>query len=109
MKLTCEQQGDVILLRAAGKLDAVTAPQFREDLEQTLAPDARRVVLDLSATPYVSSAGLRVLIVLAKQLMPHGKLAVTGLNESVREVFELAGFDKIMTLCDDVAAALDAV
>jgi anti-anti-sigma factor len=109
MKLTCEQQGDVILLRAAGKLDAVTAPQFREDLEQTLTPDARRVVLDLSDTSYVSSAGLRVLIVLAKQVMPRGKLAVAGLNESVREVFELAGFDKIMTLCDDVAAALEAV
>ena len=109
MKLTCEQQGDVMLLRAAGKLDAVTAPQFREDLEQTLPPDARRVVLDLSETPYVSSAGLRVLIVLAKQVMPRGKLAVAGLNESVREVFELAGFDKIMTLCDDVAAALNAV
>lgn len=105
MKLSVEREDDIVILKAVGHLDALTSPKFQEALDPVLAEAPTRVILDLSDAPYVSSAGLRVLIVLAKSVMKQGKLAVTGLNANVREVFQLAGFDKIMTICDDMAAA----
>ncbi len=105
MKLTVEKEEDLVILKAVGQLDAITSPKFQEALDPVLAETPTRVILDLSDAPYVSSAGLRVLIVLAKSVMKTGKLAVTGLNANVREVFQLAGFDKIMTICEDLPAA----
>lgn len=105
MKLNVEREGDVIILRPVGNLDALTAPKFQEALAPVTDESPRRVILDMSGAPYVSSAGLRVLIVLAKEVKKQGKLAVTGLNANVEEVFKLAGFDRIMTLCGDMDAA----
>lgn len=105
MKLHVEREEDIVILRPAGNLDALSAPRFQEAVQPVLAETPRRVILDLAEAPYVSSAGLRVLIVLAKEVTRQGKLAVTGLNANVAEVFRLAGFDRIMTLCGDLEAA----
>ena len=109
MKLDVQNEGDVVILRPAGQLDALSAPKLEEALAPVMAGEPKRVILDLTDAPYVSSAGLRVLIQLAKQMMKFGRLAVTGLNGPVREVFQLAGFDKIMTLCADLDSARQQV
>ena len=59
----------------------------------TLDGGARRVVIDLAGVEYISSAGLRVLLLAAKRLRPpQGSLVLCGLGPSVRTVLELAGF-----------------
>lgn len=109
MKLNVEREGDIVVLRPVGNLDALSAPKFQEALTPIIDESPRRVILDMSGAPYVSSAGLRVLIVLAKEVKNQGKLAVTGLNANVAEVFRLAGFDRIMALCGDMDAARASV
>ena len=105
MKMDVESAGDVTVVRPAGKLDALTSPQFQEAISDIVQETAGGLVIDLSDVPYVSSAGLRVFIQAAKSLMGKGKLAVSGLNDPVRQVFELAGFEKLMSICEDVETA----
>lgn len=109
MTLDVETEDEVVIARIVGKLDAIGAPKLQDAIAETLAANPTTMVVDLSGVPYVSSAGLRVLIQIAKQVARGGKIAVSGLNAGVREVFALAGFDRIMTICDDVAAAKAAV
>ena len=64
-------------------------------------------MVDFSALTYVSSAGLRVILMAAKRVkQSQGKLVLFGLSPQVREVFEISGFLKILDVVDDRAAAL---
>lgn len=101
-----ETRGSVLLVTAAGRLDSNSAGE----LEAVLPPRVQandKVVLDLAGVPYVSSAGLRVLLMGAKAARAKGhRLVLTGLSPSVREVFDISGFSSIFTIEADVDAAL---
>ncbi|PHK96736.1 anti-anti-sigma factor [Pseudoroseomonas rhizosphaerae] len=90
-----------------GRLDTATAPAAEARLLALLAE--RPVVADLSAVRYVSSAGLRVLLKAAKQGTASGHgFSICGLQSPVREVFEISGFDRIITAYPTRAEALAA-
>jgi anti-anti-sigma factor len=81
------------VLEPVGRLDTKTAPDFEKRVVELLKGGTRRFAIDLSPTEYVSSAGLRVLVMLAKKLSGgEGFLVLCGMSDSVREVFEIAGF-----------------
>ena len=110
MDMTQERDGDVIVVRLSGRLDSSAAPGAEERLSAVLSGASPRVAIDMSALTYVSSAGLRVLLVEAKKVQQQqGKLALGGLAENVRAVFAATGFDSIITIESDAAAAIDAV
>ena len=68
------------------------------------------MVLDLARLDYISSAGLRVVLLLAKKLkQAGGALALCDIQPSVREVFEISGFLAILTVCDTRAQAVAAL
>jgi anti-anti-sigma factor len=86
---------DTVVLAPAGRIDHGSAEGFKDALRPHLercAAARDQLVLDLSGVDYISSAGLRVLLLAAKRLQPQGRLVLCSLNRSVREVFELAGF-----------------
>ncbi|NUP98867.1 MAG: STAS domain-containing protein [Armatimonadetes bacterium] len=96
----------VAVVAVSGRIDAYTAPEVEERLMEAVR-SGRGVVVDLSATDYVSSAGLRVLITLAKRSMSDGfAMRLSGLQEAVREVFEIAGFTKLFEIRDTRDAAV---
>jgi ABC-type transporter Mla MlaB component len=71
------------------------------------AAGERRFIVDLAGISYVSSAGLRVLLALAKQMSSGGgELRLCGLAPSVRQVFDLSGFSKLFAISADVESAL---
>jgi len=110
MDITQERDGDVVVVRLSGRLDSSAAPGAEERLSAAVSGEAPRVVIDMSALTYVSSAGLRVLLVAAKKVQQRkGKLALGGLAENVRAVFAATGFDSIMAIEHDAAAAIAAV
>jgi anti-anti-sigma factor len=79
-----------------GRLDTITAPALEERLLGLIA--ASRVVLDMAAVRFVSSAGLRVLLKAAKAAKAAGTgFAVCALQPSVREVYDISGFERIIT------------
>ena len=88
------------------RFDGTTAPAIESALQQLIAAGEQRVVCDLGATDYVSSAALRVLLAGAKGLRAAGgELVLCNARPYVREVLETAGFDKMMRVFDTIEAA----
>ena len=110
MEFAQEEAGDILIVRLAGRLDSSTSPQAEENLTRALASGKPHLATDLSQLEYISSAGLRVLLVVAKKLQQvQGKVVLFGLGANVREVFAISGFDRIFAIEPDEAAALAAL
>lgn len=97
MNVRIETDGDLCVAAPEGRIDAVSADELQQQLDTQLNTVAKRMVIDLSAVDYISSAGLRVFLKVAKRLP--GKVAVCGLNANVKQIFDLAGFDSILKVC----------
>jgi stage II sporulation protein AA (anti-sigma F factor antagonist) len=107
MDTHCEKCGQVMVLALQGRLDTISAPAFDAEVSRMLRASERLFLLDLSGLDYISSAGLRSLLMLAKQLDARaGKLVLCGLEEMISEVFQVAGFEAIFNICPDRAAGL---
>ena len=107
MDITTRTQGNVTIVGIAGNLDSNTSPQAQQALDAVLAGGGKKVAIDCTALDYISSAGLRVLLGIAKKLgAAGGGVRMFGLNETVREVFDISGFSKILAVYPNEAAAL---
>jgi anti-anti-sigma factor len=110
MEIAREQDGEVAIVRLSGRLDSSAATAAEEGLSAALGGAPPRVAIDMTRLAYISSAGLRVLLVLAKKVQQaKGKLALYGMTPNVREVFTVSGFDTIFSIAADPADALAAV
>jgi stage II sporulation protein AA (anti-sigma F factor antagonist) len=100
MKIKQETTGaNVLVLIPEGRLDSNTVAEAESDLLARIEPGDRRVVLDLAGLDYISSAGLRLVLLAAKRLkQAGGRLALCGLRPQIREVFEISGFVSILTV-----------
>lgn len=97
-------------LSVTGRIDAVSAQEVEKTISAIVNQEQDKLVIDLSGVDYVSSAGLRALLMAAKAMkQSHGKLALYGLTETVQEIFQISGFDKILTIAAGEADALNAV
>ncbi|HYN10329.1 MAG TPA: STAS domain-containing protein [Vicinamibacterales bacterium] len=93
MHISQEQQQDVIVVAPRGRIDSTTSAALESHLSQVAKAGVPRLVVDFSEVDYISSAGLRVMLTLAKRVRDaRGALALCSLGDSVRQVFELAGF-----------------
>lgn len=110
MQVSRESDGDVVVTRLSGRLDSSAASAAEEGLLVALSGVPPRVAIDMTDLSYISSAGLRVLLVVAKKVQQQqGKVALFGLVPNVREVFTVSGFDTIFSIAADQAAAVAAV
>lgn len=93
-----------------GRLDATTAPVLQEKLVGLIEAGNHRMLLDFSGLDYVSSAGLRVVLIAAKRLKAvSGRLALCGMKPHIKEVFDIAGFSSMLSIYpsqEEAAAAL---
>jgi anti-anti-sigma factor len=104
-----EQDGAIRVLTLNGRLDTETAADLELNLQDLLGAGERNFLIDLAGIGYVSSAGLRVLLGLAKQLDGgRGNLRLCGLSAAVRQVFDVAGFGKLFAIFANRDAALGA-
>ncbi len=109
MEISTRTSNDIHIVAVSGSLDSATSPAAQKALDAVLA-GARKVALDFSGLDYISSAGLRVLLGAAKQIRASGgTLRMFGLNQSVREVFEISGFSSILAVYPSEAEALGAM
>ena len=108
MEISTRTSNDIHIVAIAGSLDSATAPEAQKALDAVVA-GAKKVALDFSQLDYISSAGLRVLLGVAKKLRSSGgTLGMFGLNQSVREVFEISGFSAILSVYPSEAEAVAA-
>jgi anti-sigma B factor antagonist len=104
MDITTRTHNDITVVAVAGQLDSNTSPEAQRAIDAILAGGAKKVVLDFTALDYISSAGLRVMLSAAKKL--NGGLHLYGLNDTVREVFDISGFSTILPVSRTEADAL---
>ena len=110
MEMREDRHGEALVVTPVGRLDTNTSDEFRGLLASRLDSGQRRLVIDMGAVDYVSSAGLRVLLMTAKRLNDTGgRMALAGLNPGVRQVFELSGLLPIFAVEPDLAGALARV
>lgn len=108
MEIAEERHDDVLVIAPVGRFDTNTSGRLEDRLRGHLDAGEKRLVIDMLGVDYVSSAGLRVLLMAAKRLQEvGGHLVLCSMNQGVRHVFELAGFLPIFTIeaSRDVALA----
>ena len=92
-----EVQGSSLILYLDGHLDAVTTKELNPVLETSLN-GVNHLTFDLNKLTYISSAGLRSLLIAQKAMGKQGKMVIRGVNDIVMETFRSIGFDRIMTI-----------
>ena len=107
MILTVGDAGEVKIVQIEGELNTLTSPDAEAQLTQLIDAGARKIVVNFEQLDYISSAGLYILLATAKQLqVSGGELRICSLNDLVREVFEMSGFDSIVSVSKNQAKAL---
>jgi anti-sigma B factor antagonist len=102
--------GAAQVFRIDGRLDSTTSPAFEAQILKMIRPGENRVVLDFTSVTYVSSAGLRVVLLTAKQTRAsQGGFAIFGMAKAVHDVFRISGFAKIIALFDTEPEAVASV
>ncbi|OPY38448.1 MAG: STAS domain protein [Methanoregula sp. PtaU1.Bin051] len=99
--MTLEITGDneMAVVMMPKRMDAENAPVLEEDLKALMRWNSPIVIMDFSATDYIASAGLRVLLVTTRNLMKGGtKTALISLSPQVLRVFDMAGFTQIFSI-----------
>jgi anti-anti-sigma factor len=99
MEIKQQRHDGVTVIAPAGRIDSTTSETLERTVAGTLDAGERRVIIDLKAVDYISSAGLRVLLLAAKRLGGgRGALVLCNLGDPVRQVFDLAGFLPLFTI-----------
>ena len=103
------RDGGTLVLAVSGRIDAVTAKLFETAVMSPVQTGVGPLVLDLERLKYISSAGLRIILLAAKQQKQNkAKFALCNLHNEVRDVFEISGFAKILDIHPSRAAAVAA-
>lgn len=90
------------IVHVSGKIDASTSDDLEDCLINLLENGENKIILDLENIEYISSAGLRVLIVITKQLYDTGHFCICNLSDNVMEIIEMAGFNVFMNIYGDL-------
>lgn len=107
MKVEIKDLQGVSVISLTGRIDASTAPQLEEVLTDLMNRGKTRLLINFREVDYISSGGLRVLLITAKELKARdGNLRLCHLNPTVYEVFELTGFTTIFDIYETEEMAL---
>jgi anti-sigma B factor antagonist/stage II sporulation protein AA (anti-sigma F factor antagonist) len=110
VELSQARYADVAVIAVSGRVDHANAEPFKTRLWPLLEACAKgrdKMVLDLAGLEYISSAGLRVLMLAAREVKPReGTLVVCCLQPVVKEIFEISRFNVVFRVYDDMRAAL---
>lgn len=98
------------MINVVGHIDGLNAEKFQAELKQNIkAPDGGTVILDLETLTYISSAGLRAILLVAKILHARGrKFSICSLSEAVDSMVKTAGFDKVIDVYESPSEAVSA-
>lgn len=106
MELSELRRNRALLVNLRGRLDSSSSAGFEAKLLALISGGERAIILDCAGLDYLSSAGLRALLMAAKKMKAsEGRLVISSLKDEVREVFEISGFDTVFPLFGSVDEA----
>lgn len=109
MEIIRETFGSITVIALNGKLNSASSQQFQDEVLET-AKESSFILIDMTQVTYLSSAGLRMLLLLYRFIRENnGYLALTGLTDEVRDIMDITGFLDLFTIFDDRNEALKAL
>ncbi|HLH94416.1 MAG TPA: STAS domain-containing protein [Xanthobacteraceae bacterium] len=110
MEIQKERVGDAHVVTVHGRLDGIYSTNFANQVAALITGTGAKILIDFTDIDYVSSAGLRALLVLMKKATATGSVfALCGVNAQVREVLDISGFARMFSVHTDRAEALAAL
>ncbi len=97
MNLTKNYNGKELTIKVTESIDTVTAPDFENEVMDEMGK-FDSLIFDLKDLEYISSAGLRVLVVVAKKLQPDNIPFVIKVNDTIKEILVMSGMDTILNI-----------
>jgi anti-anti-sigma factor len=108
MEIVQKEENGIVSIAIIGRLDADSSPEAEKVVKEALKGQATRVLFNLASLEYLSSAGLRVLLGAAKEMRrKDGKIVLCALNEFVKEIFEVSGFQSLIPIADSVESGIE--
>ena len=109
MNISEQTVDDVTQIRLDGRFDAHTAESVETFLRDKINEGRRKFVMDMAHVSFVDSAGLRVILVMARDLRNqyNGEMHMAALQPAVRRVFEISGLDNVISLYEDSQTAIE--
>lgn len=107
MNIQEQESNNIMILSLTGRLDSNTCESLEQRVLAKIDSGSLKLVINFKELDYISSAGLRVLLVAAKRLKAEsGNFVLCDLQDHIREVFEISGFMPILTVVADVDEAI---
>lgn len=97
MTVEKKQNGEEVTLLVSGRVDTTNAKEFESEVTVKME-GAKSLILDFAELEYISSAGLRVVLSIIKQMKNQGTLAIKNANEMIKEIFEVTGFSDLVDM-----------
>ena len=102
--------GGILVVSVEGRVNSLNSPDFQHKLEAALNKESKSVILDCEQLSYISSAGLRVILITAKDLRRReSKFAACSLAQDVRAIFSMTGFDRVVAVHDSLSNAVESL
>ena len=96
MEIKKTENGGIMTIALEGRLDTTTAPELQKEI--SMLGNVTELIFDFEKLAYISSAGLRVLMVAHKGMSDKGGVKIINANDDVKEIFEITGFDSILNI-----------
>lgn len=107
MNIQTMDRGGIIIVKLPERLDALTSEDIRKELESISKPGVK-MIIDMEQTQFVSSMGMRILMLVSKYLEQEGGTAVLSrIKSHIREIMEVTGYWDVLNTVEDMDAALD--
>ena len=96
MKIDKNLKGNTLTITLEGRLDTNTVPELEKEVE--VLDGVKKLIFDFKNLEYISSAGLRIILVLHKKMNNQGSIMIKNVKDNVKEVFEITGFSDILDI-----------
>lgn len=107
MEILEEQHSGISVFKVKGRLDSKTSSEFEQTIVKALKDGSQQMVFDFKDMDYISSAGLRVILKATKDMKrSNGLIILCGMQDYVKEIFEIAGFDTFLSITETFDDAL---
>lgn len=110
MEIQTMKKDSAMVVSVFGRMDATTTPAYEQKLNELIAAGQKSFVIDFNCLDYISSAGLRGILITVKAIKASGgKIVFANIRHTVKEVFDISGFATIFQIVDSVESALTQI
>jgi len=108
MEISCNKQNQALVVSVSGRMDGTTAHQFEQECDPWVEQGEKLLIVDMSQVEYISSAGLRSILSTGKKLKSSGgALVFVGMQDMVKEVFDMSGFNQLFSVYHSLEEAFE--